>query len=50
MSKGYLVGHIKVHDRETFAKFREQANLVLEEHGGKILLEAIILMLEKEKM
>jgi uncharacterized protein (DUF1330 family) len=38
MAKGYIVGLIRVHDKEGFQKFSQVAGPVLEEHGGKILV------------
>jgi uncharacterized protein (DUF1330 family) len=37
MSKGYLVGHIKVHDKEGFEKFKAMAGPVIGEYGGIVL-------------
>ena len=37
MSKGYLVAHISVHDKEGFQKFVEMATPVIGEYGGKVL-------------
>ena len=38
MPKGYLVAHIKVHDKEKFAKFAEMAMPVISEYGGTVLV------------
>ena len=37
MPKGYLVGHIKVHDKEGFEKFKAMAGPVIDEYGGTVL-------------
>lgn len=37
MSKGYLVAHISVHDKDGFQKFVEMATPVIGEYGGKVL-------------
>ena len=37
MSKGYLVAHISVHDKEGFQKFVEMATPAIGEYGGKVL-------------
>ena len=38
MAKGYVIAHIRVHDKEKIAKFREMAGPVISEYGGKILV------------
>ncbi len=38
MAKGYLVAHIKVHDKEKFAEFAEMAMPVISEYGGTVLV------------
>ena len=38
MAKGYLVAHIRVHDREGFEKFKEMSGPVISEYGGKVLV------------
>ena len=38
MAKGYVIAHIKVHDKEGFGKFAEMAGPVISEYGGKILV------------
>ncbi len=38
MAKGYLVAHIRVHDKEGFKKFAEMSGPVISEYGGKILV------------
>ena len=37
MSKGYLVAHISVHDKEGFQKFVEMATPAIGEYCGKVL-------------
>ena len=38
MSKGYLVAHIRVHDKDGFEKFRQMAGPTIAEYGGKVLV------------
>jgi len=38
MAKGYLVAHIRVHDKEGFKKFAEMSGPVISEYGGKVLV------------
>ena len=38
MPKGYLIAHIKVHDKERFAEFSAMAMPVISEYGGKVLV------------
>jgi len=38
MNKGYLVAHLRVHDKEGFEKFRQMAGPIIEEYGGKVLV------------
>ena len=38
MSKGYLIAHIKVHDKEKFSEFATMAMQVISEYGGKLLV------------
>ena len=38
MAKGYVIAHIKVHDKEGFGKFSEMAGPVISEYGGKVLV------------
>ena len=35
MAKGYLVGHILVHDKAGYEKFKEMSGPVISEYGGK---------------
>jgi len=38
MSKGYLVAHIRVNDKEGFEKFKEMVGPIISEYGGKMLV------------
>ena len=38
MAKGYLVAHIRVHNKEGFEKFKEMSGPVISEYGGKVLV------------
>ena len=38
MAKGYVIAHIKVHDKEGFGKFAEMAVPVISDYGGKVLV------------
>ena len=38
MPKGYLVAHIRVHDKEGFKKFSEMSGPAISEYGGKVLV------------
>ena len=38
MAKGYLIAHIKVHNKEKFADFAEMAMPVISEYGGTVLV------------
>ena len=38
MAKGYLVAHIRVHDKEGFEKFKEMAGPAISDYGGKVLV------------
>ncbi len=38
MAKGYVIAHIKVHDKEKFAEFAGMAMPVISEYGGTILV------------
>ena len=37
MAKGYVIAHVKLHDKEQFAEFAEMAGLVICEYGGTVL-------------
>ena len=38
MVKGYVIAHIKVHNKEKIEKFRGMAGPIISEYGGKILV------------
>ena len=38
MAKGYLVAHIRVHDKDGFEKFKEMAGPTISDYGGKVLV------------
>ena len=38
MKKGYLVAHLRVHDKEGFEKFKQMAGPTIAEYGGKVLV------------
>ena len=38
MKKGYLLAHLRVHDKEGFEKFRQMAGPTIAEYGGKVLV------------
>ena len=38
MPKGYLVAHIRVHDKEGSKKFSEMSGPAIAEYGGKVLV------------
>ena len=38
MAKGYVIAHIKVHNKEKIEKFRGMAGPIISEYGGKILV------------
>ena len=38
MSKGYLIAHLKVHDKEGMEKFKQMSGPTIGEHGGKVLV------------
>ena len=38
MPKGYLVAHIRVHDKEIFEKFKTMSSPIIEQYGGKLLV------------
>ena len=40
MPKGYLIAHIKVHDKERFAEFSAMSTPVISEYGGKVLVRS----------
>ena len=38
MNKGYLIAHMRVHDKEGFEKFRQMAGPTIAYYGGKVLV------------
>lgn len=38
MNKGYLVAHIRVHDKDGFEKFRQMAGTTIAKYGGKVIV------------
>ena len=38
MAKGYVVAHIKVHDKEVFERFKEMSGPAITAHSGKVLV------------
>ena len=38
MAKGYVIGHMLVHDNEVYEKFIQLAGPVISEYGGKVLV------------
>lgn len=38
MPKAYLIGHIRVHDRDAFEEFRKLSGTAIADHGGRILV------------
>ncbi len=38
MSKGYLIAHLKEHDKEGMEKFKQMSGPTIGEHGGKVLV------------
>ena len=38
MNKGYLVAHLRVHDKEGMEKFRQMAEPTIAEYGDKVLV------------
>ena len=38
MNKGYLVAHLRVHDKEGMEKFRQMAGPTIAEYRGKVLV------------
>ena len=37
MPKGYLVAHIRVHDKDAFEKFKAMSGPAIADYGGKVL-------------
>ena len=38
MPKGYLIAHIRVHDKAAFEKFRTMSGAAISDHNGKVLV------------
>jgi uncharacterized protein (DUF1330 family) len=38
MAKGYLVAHIRVHDKEAFERFKAMSGPAIADYGGKVLV------------
>ena len=38
MAKGYLVAHIRVHDKEAFEEFKQLSGTAIKAHNGKVLV------------
>lgn len=38
MAKGYLIAHIRVHDKEAFEKFKQLSSAAITAHNGKVLV------------
>ncbi|WP_424986335.1 DUF1330 domain-containing protein [Microbulbifer sp. S227A] len=38
MPKGYLVAHIRVHDKDRFAEFSSMSGPAIADHGGRVLV------------
>jgi uncharacterized protein (DUF1330 family) len=38
MAKGYLVAHLRVHDKKGFDNFKQMASPIITEYGGKVLV------------
>ena len=38
MNKGYLMAHLRVHNKEGFEKVRQMAGPTIAEYGGKVLV------------
>jgi len=38
MARGYLVAHIRVHNKEGFEKFKEMSGPAIADYGGKVLV------------
>ena len=38
MAKGYLVAHIRVHDKEAFEEFKQLSGAAIKAHNGKVLV------------
>ena len=38
MAKGYLVAHIRVHDKEAFEEFKQMSGAAIKAHNGNVLV------------
>ena len=38
MPKGYLMAHIRVHDKEAFEEFKQLSGAAIKAHNGKVLV------------
>ena len=38
MSKGYLIAHIRVQDKEAFEEFKQMSGAAIKAHNGRVLL------------
>ena len=38
MPKGYLIAHIRVHDKDAFEEFKQLSGAAIKAHGGKVLV------------
>ena len=40
MAKGYLVAHIRVHDKDAFEEFKKLSGVAIKAHSGKVLVRS----------
>ncbi|MEO1797067.1 MAG: DUF1330 domain-containing protein [Pseudomonadota bacterium] len=38
MPKGYLIAHIRVHDKDAFQEFKQLSGAAIKAHGGNVLV------------
>ncbi len=38
MAKGYLIAHIRVHDKDAFEQFKQLSGAAIKAHNGKVLV------------
>ena len=38
MPKGYLIAHIRVHDKDAFEEFKQLSGAAIKAHNGKVLV------------
>jgi uncharacterized protein (DUF1330 family) len=38
MPKGYLIAHIRVHDKDRFEEFKAMSGAAIKAHGGRVLV------------